>query len=324
MNGVHALGGSDGVKMSLANVDLNLLFVLNALLGTRNVTRAARDLGLTQSAVSHALKRLRATFGDELLVRVPGGMAPTARAAALAEPLRQALMTLSDVVASPQAFNPGTAQRMFRVMAADFAQFVLLPELLGTLAREAPGVDIWVVTGGMDDPDQALLAGEVDLVIGVPGRGRRLAGVQQRRLFAERFVCLARAGHPEIQGELTLEQYVALPHAFVAPRGRAGGIVDEVLAERGLARRVALAVPNFLVVPHVIVASDLIVTLGSRLAYAFAKTWQLQVLEPPIPVPGFHVTLSWHERWQGDPGHTWIRSQITAGAAAATAATGML
>lgn len=296
--------------MNLANVDLNLLFVLNALLETRSVTRTARRLGLTQSAVSHALKRLRVTMGDELLVRVPGGMAPTARACALAEPLRQALSTLSDVVASPRAFEPSTAQRMFRVMAADFAQFVLLPGLLGLLARCAPGIDVWVVAGALEDPDAALVAGEVDLVIGVPGRGHRLAGVQQRRLFEERFVCLARTGHPEVQGKLTLEQYVSLPHAFVAPRGRAGGIVDDVLAERGLVRRVALAVPNFLVVPHVILASDLIVTLGSRLGKAFEKTWPLQVLDPPVPIPGFTVTLSWHERWHGDPGHTWMRSQV--------------
>ncbi len=302
--------------MNLGSVDLNLLVVLDALLHLRSVTGAARRLNLSQSAVSHALRRLREALGDELLVRVPGGMAPTARSEALIEPLRQALALVGDVVTAPRPFEPATAQRSFRVAAADYAQFVLLPELLRRLALEAPGVDVWIVSAATDDTDRLLQSGEVDLMVGVPPRGSRLGGIRERRLFDERFVCVVRGQHPVIQGALSLEDYVRLPHAFVAPRGREGGVVDEVLRSRGLSRRVALAVPHFLVVPYAIASSDLIVTLAARIAVAFARSMPLQVLDPPLPIPNFAIHMSWHERWNGDAGHAWFRGLLAASAEA--------
>lgn len=298
---------------SLADFDLNLLRVLGAVLETRHVTRAARRLGLSQSAVSHALARLRAALGDELLVRGPDGLVPTERGAALLAPVQAILQAVEDALAGPAPFDPATAERTFRVAAADYAQFVLLPPLLARLAAEAPQVNVWVApTPEPDVLSAALASGELDLVIGVSTAAPSTGGLYTRTLFSDAFVCVVREGHPTVDDTLTLDDYLALPHAFIAPRGRQGGAVDSALAKLGRARRIALAVPHFLVIPHAIAGSDLIVTLAARVAHAFAEPLGLRILPPPLPLPSFEIALTWHERRHRDPGHAWLREALAA------------
>lgn len=301
----------------LSRLDLNLMVALDALLHTRSATRAAARLGVTQSAASHALKRLRELFGDPLLVRTAEGLSPTARAQALEAPLREALGRLRDLVAQPRPFEPAHAKRTFRVAAADYGGFVLLPELIRRLAVEAPEVNVLVVSAAVEDVERLLVSGDVEAVIGVSRRGDSAAAIRERRLFEERFVVVARQGHPAVQGSISLDDYARLPHAFVAPRGTLGGVVDDVLDGLGLSRRVAVAVPQFLLVPHLVASSDLLVTLGERLALAYAKLLPLQVVAPPVPIPSFINTLRWHDRWHGDPGHAWFRGVLAEIGAAA-------
>ncbi len=308
--------------MDLRNLDLNLLRVLDAVLETRHITRAARKLALSQSAVSHALSRLREALGDELLVRGPRGLVPTERALAIAEPLRAALHALERTLAAPETFNPRASDRTFRVGAGDFAEFVLLPPLVARLKAEAPGVNIWIHPATQEDLSTRLATGELDLALGVALGASAGAGIRERTLFEERFVCVVRADHPEVRETLTLAQYVAMPHVFIAPRGRKGGAVDTALAARGLERRIAVVVPHFLVVPHVVAGSDLIVTLASRVAYAFQSHLPLRVLPPPLELPGFRVTVAWHERMHRDPGHAWLRELLGSVAAGLGAARG--
>jgi len=297
--------------VDLKGLDLNLLRVLDAVLETRHVTRAARRLGLSQSAVSHAMARLRDTLGDDLLVRGPGGLVPTARAEAMAAPLRAALAALEETLSAPTPCEPAASARTFRIAAADYAQFVLLPPLLARLQTEAPRVAVWVTPVPTGDALPAALAsGEIDLAVGVTATMGAAPGLFERALFEERFVCLVRADHPTVGDTLTLDQYVALPHAFIAPRGRAGGAVDTALAERGLSRNIAVAVPHFLTMPHVILASDLIVTLAARVAHAFAAMMPLRILPPPLPLPPFKIAATWHERHHRDPGHAWLRERL--------------
>ncbi len=292
----------------LRDLDLNLLRVLDAVLEMRHVTRAARRLGLSQSAVSHALARLRAALGDELLVRGPDGLVPTARGAELAGPLRTLMADLERALAAPAPFDPATSERAFRVAAADYAQFVLMPSLMARLAAEAPRVDLWAVSAPAEESVAAVLAaGELDLMVGVASAGPAPAGLYERALFEERFVCVVRADHPVVRDGLDLDTWCALPHAFVAPRGSRGGAVDTALAELGRVRRIALAVPHFLVIPHVIAHSDLVVTLASRVAHAFAESLPLRILPPPITLPSFKIVMRWHERHHRDAGHAWLR-----------------
>lgn len=299
----------------LAAVDLNLLRALDALLGERHVTRAAARLGLSQSAASHALARLRELLGDPLLVRGPGGaLLPTARADELAPVVHRALAELAAVWRGA-AFDPATAPRTFTLGAGDFAELVLLPGLVARVGAAGPRVDLFVKPVP-DDVPGALARGEVDAVL-APARPRDLTGgCFQRHLFDEEFTCAVRAGHPAATGRLTLDRFCALDHLLVAPRGTRGSFVDDALAVRGRTRRVAVAVPHFLVVPHILAATDLIVTIGARIIAAYAASHGLVTRPPPIEVAGFAVHLIWHERTQADAGQRWLRDQLVATAAA--------
>jgi len=299
---------------SLAGLDLNLLRVLDALLAERHVTRAARRLGLTQPACSHALGRLRRALGDPLLVRGPGGaMLPTARAEAIAPTLRAALVQLAAAVEGDPGFDPATARRRVRIATSDYAELVVLPELIAAIGRAAPGVDLWVVPipPARDARVEMLASGAADVVIGPPRRDWP-AGVYERRLFDERFRCVVRRGHPAAGKRMTLARYCALSHVLVAPRGSAGSLVDDALAARGRSRRVAVAVPHFLVVPHLVAGSDLIATLAGRVVDAYADAVGLEVMAPPLELAGFAISMTWHERVHHDPAQRWLREQIVA------------
>lgn len=294
---------------SLAAVDLNLLVAFDALLAERNVTRAAAKIGLSQSAMSHALSRLRELFEDPLLVRTPRGMLPTARAEELTGPIRRALEEIERALRERPSFDPSAAERAFTIATSDYIELVLLPRLVGRISKEAPGVDLHV-RPLPEDAERALAEGKIDLALVVVEVGG--PSIHKQRLFDERFVCAVREGHPVVKRKLSLEQYTSLPHALIAPRGvRVGGFVDDALAKLGKKRRVAVTVPHFLIAPHVVAASDLVLTLAERIARACSTYLPLRLVEPPIDVPGFSVSLFWHERQQYDPGATWLRSLIT-------------
>ncbi len=298
----------DTVHDPLAALDLNLVRALDVLLEERHVTRAAARLGVTQSAASHALARLRDELGDPLLVRgVGGGLSLTERAARLAPVVRAALAQLAAAWREP-VFEPASSQRTFHVGAGDFAELVLLPPLVRRIATAAPGVNLFfraVTDGGPE-----LAAGKLDAYL-APAR-EPSAGLYQRHLFDESFVVMMRAGHPAASSKLTLERFCALDHLLVAPRGTPGGYVDEALAQLGLSRRVALSVPHFLIAPHVVASTDLVMTVAWRIAAAFRKSHALVVREPPLTLPTFPIHLVWHERTHAEPAHRWLREQVIA------------
>lgn len=296
MHGVH-----------LSGIDMNLLVALDAMLVERSVTRAAKKIGLTQPAMSHALSRLRQLFDDPLFVRSSAGMQPTPRALAVAAPLSRALAEIHSVVARPPAFDPATAKRSFTLATSDYMQLVLLPKLIERLSKIAPGVDLQVrdVPVSLD----GLADGTLDLVVR-PALTEPRTGLFSEAVFRERFVCVMRRGHPLSRKKLTLDRYCAAKHVLVAPFGATSGSVDEELARKGLARRVALVVPHFLVAPHVVASSDLVVTLGEQMARAMQKMLPLHVVDPPLAVPMKTMTQLWHERQGHDPAHAWLRREV--------------
>lgn len=294
----------------LASIDLNLLRVLDALLAERHLTRAGKRLGLSQSATSHALARLRQVFGDRLFVRTSRGLTATARAERLGEPVREAMRAMSRCFGEPDVFVPSTAERTFNIATADYASFVLVPKILDRLTAEAPLVDLWIRNVATDFHDQLAL-GEADLVIS-PGRNADApVAIRSRALYRERFVCLVRKGHPLVKKTLDLATWTTMRHVFIAPRGTPGGVVDETLAQLGRKRRVALGVPHFLVAPHVVASSDLVLTVGARVAEAFEKLLPVRIVEPPVKLPGFEVRMFWHERQHHDEGQRWLREVVS-------------
>lgn len=216
---------------------------------------------------------------------------------------------LSECVTGVPAFEPRTARTSFTLSTADYGSFVLVPPLLEQLSVKAPGVDVWV-RSVREETFAELARGDADVHVGPVPRGATAPGIHMTPLFEEEFVCVVRADHPRVGASLDLDTYVDLPHVFVAPRGTPGGIVDEVLAKHGRTRRVAIAVPQFLLAPFLVSKSDMVVTIGRRVAEDFARLLPLRVLEPPVRIPPFTTQLVWHERTQGDAAHGWFRDQI--------------
>lgn len=296
---------------ALAGIDLNLVLALDALLAERHVTRAATRLGLSQSAASHALARLRDLLGDPLLVRGPRGvMVPTPRAELLAPQIHRVLADLAGALRG-ETFDPATARHTFRIGASDYVELVLLPRLMERVSRLAPHCEIWIHTH-LEHGDEELAAGVLDLVTGPPQGPARAAGCYEKVLFDESFTCILRQEHPLAGARMTLARYCAASHLLVAPRGQRGSFVDDVLAQLGKTRRISLAVPHFLVVPHVIAGTDLVATIASRVAALFTGPLGLATAAPPLQIPKFQIALAWHERNHHDAPHRWLRDQIFA------------
>ena len=291
--------------MNVRDVDLNLLRVFDAVLREGGVTPAASLLGLTQPAVSNALARLRKLFGDALFVRTPSGMEPTPFARELAEPVRQALALLEAALAHGPGFDPASAARAFRFYMSDVGQIEFLPPLVERVQREAPGVRLEAVALDVDDIGAALAAGGLDLAIGfLPGLG---PPVRRRSLFRDPYVCLMRADHPI--RSLTKKRFLDASHALVTYRG-GHRVIEEALERAGLARKIALRVPHFTVVPMVLESTDLILTLPRRVARVFERRGAFKSLPPPLAIPPAEVAVHWHERFEGDPGNRWLRERV--------------
>jgi DNA-binding transcriptional LysR family regulator len=292
--------------MNVVGLDLNLLRVFDAVLRDRSVTAAARHLQLTQPAVSNALARLRAQFDDALFVRTPGGMDATPFARELAEPVRQALALLESALAHGPGFDPATSTRAFRFYMSDLGQIEFLPPLVERAQRRAPGVRLEAVAMEVEDIGDALATGTLDLAVGfLPGLGQP---VRRQPLFRDPYVCLMRADHPA-GTRLTKKAFLEASHALVSYKG-GHRVIEEALERAGLARRIALRVPHFTVVPMVLERSDLILILPSKVARVYERQGGFRSLPPPVPIPPADVAAHWHERFERDPGNRWLRDTI--------------
>jgi DNA-binding transcriptional LysR family regulator len=294
--------------MNLRSLDLNLLVVFDALMTERHVSRAAAKVALSQPAVSNALARLRAMVDDPLLVRTSRGMEPTARALEMHGPIRAALAEIQHTLSVPAHFEPREAQHHFVMGASDYMEFLVMPRLVKEAQQQAPGVDLSVRSLQLTSPEEPLDSGEMDLAFGYfPNLPKRL---RQTHLFTEHLVCAVRKDHPTVKSRLTLDQYLELPHLFVSTRRRSG-VVDEALARMGLSRRISVSVPHFLVAPYIIVESDIIMTVNSRIARTYARTMPIRVLDPPLELPAFPISMVWHPRSDKDAAHEWLRARLT-------------
>ena len=288
----------------IATLDLNLLKALDALLDECSVTRAAARLALTQPAVSGMLTRLRESFDDPLFVRAPRGMVPTPRALALALPVKRVLGEIGALL-QPTSFAPAAARLTLTVAATDYVQCCLMVPFLEALREQAPGIRVAIRPVDEERVQSQLESGELDLAILTPETTH--AGLHARHLYDEQYVCVLRDGHPAA-ADLSLERFCALDHAIVSYAGNAfSGVTDSALAKIGRARRVSLSVTGFLVLLEILRGSDLIAVVPRRLG---AAAEGLQLIEPPLEIPGFAKIAAWHERTHHDPAHRWARALL--------------
>lgn len=286
-------------------LDLNLLELFETVYRLRNLTAAGARLGLTQPAVSRGLARLRGMYGDALFVRLQRGVAPTPFADNLAAPVSAALDTLRATLEHP-SFDQAVQNRVFRLAMSDVGERIFLPRLLDHLAQAAPQVTIEILSPTQEQLQEGLASGQIDLAIGFFGAlGKQ---VRHQRLFRERFVYVARQGHPAIDRKLKREQLRGLPHVIGGPQGmQHAAAVEKVLSSARIKARVALRVHSLLCVGPVVAESDLLGLIPGNLAAVVATNVPLQLLDPPMQMPGFDVTMVWHERFHRDPASEWLR-----------------
>jgi len=295
--------------MELHDLDMNLLVVFNQLLLDRRVSTAALSLGLTQPAVSNALKRLRSVLGDELFVRTYHGMQPTPYAEQLAEPVLQAMDTLRDALSRENKFDPSTSTRTFRLVMTDIGEINLIPRLMDELARLAPGCVISTVRENqMGLLNEDLQDGTVDLAIGLIPQLR--AGFFQRRLMRQHYVCLCRKDHPATRELFSLQQFSAYGHVRVIAANTGHGDADVLMTRLGIKRSVRLEVPHFAAVGHILERTDLLATVPQRFASISQEHFALTALPHPVPFPEFSVNMLWHARYHRDPANRWLRQLI--------------
>ena len=289
--------------------DLNLLLVFEAMFRHGSVTRAAAQIGLTQSAMSSALGRLRKQFGDPLFVNTRSGMLPTPRALELAPPLTEALAMVRGAMGSRESFDPRSSTRSLRVYMTDVGEMVLLPALMKHLHTRAPAMRLETAQLQAAELAVRLETGDIDLAIGylpqLPDKIRRA------RLFEEHYVCMTRPDHPlGASAPLTLKEFLGARHVLIASMGSGHQMLERTLADRGVHDNVALRVPHFVVVPLIVAGTDLVVSLPSRVAGASARLVKVKVHPLPIPIPSFDVSLFWHERVENDPANQWLRGTL--------------
>lgn len=294
--------------VKLSEIDVNLLVVFDLLYQEQNTQRVALRLGITQPAVSHALKRLRTLLNDELFERTSRGLMPTPLASNLHPPIAEALTQLQETLNRPDDFKPEVSERTFNIAMTDIGEIVFLPRLLKRLAVEAPGISLSTVRSQNEDLKREMEDGSIDLAIGlIPQLG---AGFYQQRLFMQRYVCLMRHDHPLSGGEFGFDDFMAAKHAVVVAKGTGHGIVEEQLARVGIDRPVRLRLPHFTAVPYIVSESDLVVTVTDKLAEATQNRFGLKMRELPVSLPKISINIFWHRRFHQDPGNRWLRSLI--------------
>jgi DNA-binding transcriptional LysR family regulator len=286
------------------DLDLNLLQTFHAVHATRNVSRAAERLGLSQPTVSHALRRLRELYKDPLFVRTQGGMAPTAKADSLAKAVQHALHILDVAIHETEHYDPACSERIFRLHMTDIGETVFLPPLTRALAKIAPRIRLDIFQLDEKDIRQALETGRIDLALGyLPVLADT---VEKQFLLHEKYVVLMRAGHPLARTKPSAAALKRLSYVLV----RSHSATARALAELGLEDNVRLAIPHFMVLPRILAETDLAVIMPARLSEAFAQMGRYTVWTRHIGLPTFDVSIHWYWRFEGEPGNRWLRELI--------------
>jgi DNA-binding transcriptional LysR family regulator len=291
--------------------DLNLLPIAIALYDELSVSRAARRLGMSQPAVSKALRRLREAFDDPLFVRRPIGIVPTPRAHAIIRAARPHLEHLQEDLLRAEHFDPGVSTRTITLATSDIAEMAFFPSVLEHLRERAPTCPVRTVTVKDEQLAEGLEKGEIDVAAGYfPTLALR--NFRQRRLSRHGFACLMRAGHPLWKTRLTVASYLAAEHIVVRREGSSQALLERYIERRKMRRKIAVYTSHVLSVPFIVMESDLVATLPYAVVTRFASlTSEVAAALPPFDIP-YELKLHWHRRFDNDPRSLWLREQLAA------------
>ena len=293
----------------LTGLNLNLLVALDALLSERNVTRAARRVGITQPAMSQTLARLRELFADPLLVRRGRGMVLTPRAEAMLVPLSDALLSVERAVQLGLGFDAATSTRIFSVALPDLSVTVMLSPLLRLIGEQAPGVRVQVEPLSISRLSDRLASGEIDLVLAVHLGSS--GGLRRETLLTDDYVCLVRRGHPLARRKRArIDDYAAHGHLAYTPVGFVPPPISEAVPGFASTSWIRASVPYLLALPEVVRSTDLVATVPRRLLSAPVDLRGVVTLEAPRELPPVVDSLWWHPRFDSDPAHQWLRERV--------------
>lgn len=294
--------------MQLSRIDLNLFAVFDAIYRERGITAAARQLHLSQPAVSHALARLRELMGDPLFERQGNAMIPTPMARVMAGAVRGAMGGLDQMLRQVGQFDPATSQRLFKVATSGSAELAFLPDLVACLAREAPGIRVATVRADRGNLEEDLRSGELDLAldIGLP----LTAEIRRQQIGASELVVLARVAHPAIGPGFDMETYLAQEHVLVTGRRRGVGLEDVALGRLGMKRQIRVRCQRHSAASAIVACTDLLATMSRAQAGPDHAPSGIQVLDMPVTLPALETFLYWHATADADPASQWFRAAM--------------
>ena len=294
----------------LRNIDLNLLVFFRVLFEERNVSKAAKKLGVTQSAVSHALNRLRQMFNDPLFTRANDGLIPSSRATTLAPNLFMTLEQIQNQLLTLEKFSATQIDRRFKISTTDVIEALLGPHLLDMIHTDSPMVKVSFLYSGWEFPSKALQLGESDLAI-AGFYDQISSSIYKQQLFESGFSCAVKSNHPRIQGQINDKNYFNEKHILIAPGGNLGSKIDlELKKRKSVQRNFVMGMSNFLSSGCILEKSDAILTAPTFLINILKRKFKIQVFDPPIKTSPIKITQYWHERSHHDPAHQWFRENI--------------
>jgi DNA-binding transcriptional LysR family regulator len=296
----------------IKKLDFNLLKLFHALMETHSVSAAADQLNITQSATSHALRRLREAFSDSLFVVTKEGMIPTSLALAAKEPIEEIITLIDSTFKANQRFDPLTSDRTFVIVASEYFELVMLPKLTQVLTHCAPNCKIEIRHLTSEVPLKSLQAGNVDLMIGFGDYFKLDNNLIEKPLLSDRLVCVAGKGNTSVGDSLNIDQYLQLKHIYPSPWGHSRNMVDTWLEEQGLSRDIFITVQNYLATPLLLTHSNTILTIPEKVYELLKHMSPIRMVNPPkLDYPSFTVTMVYHRLFENEPGSIWLRNAIT-------------
>ncbi len=287
--------------------DLGLLMIFDAIMTEGSITRAAERLSLTQPAVSNSVSRMRTIWKDELFVKEGRNIQPTLFAQNLWSQIRAPIQILNDAV-EPHQFDPATSTRTFKLAIPSAVVDIAWQPLRAIIEAEAPQINIHAVPYTIVNGEQVLNDAEVDLMIGSSNLNSVV--IHGQYLFTPEYVCIMRKDHPLAKPNMTIDEFVDAPHLLVSLSGDVTGVTDQILAQQGKQRRIAMSVNHFSVMPSLVENSDLIAVVPPTAVEEAIFSRRVAVVKPPFPIPGPQVSSFWHKRQEKDGGLMWIRGHV--------------
>ena len=292
------------------NVRIDLVPVLVVILETLSITESAKRLGVTQSAVSHSLKKLRHQLNDDLVIREGNRLTPTAKAEQIFPRLKKWLGELQPIVDATE-FSPATSQRVVYLSCTDIVERMFMPKIVTLLRHQAPGISVRFVRWNGSTVHNQLTNSDIDFAIGI--RALDYSNLKHRVLYRDNFTCAARTHHPIFKTQITLDDFLSFAHTMTSSGDRQRGVVDQALDKLNRKRALTHTVSNFSSAPQMIENSDCLLTAPRFFLESSAETHDIETFEPPLVLPSFDVKLFWSRKNHQDDGSMWMRDLIATG-----------